>query len=541
VVPGTTAERSSTENNRASKIAGFTVINKHSIDLFMEGCGATGQLRVSVHCVGKPDGGDKNLYLPVALVGRDANTDFPLSDPHVSRRHAYFQMIEGRLFCIDLASRTGVFWDQERRSSGWVNRNQVLRIGPFSLRFSGWGPDGPSIIENDWDPLATASPEDDRGPELVLEFLKGPNRPAPWRMTSTLAVVGRAETCNLVLPDMTVWAQHFSLLRTPLGTWAIDLLGQAGITLNDRRVRWGRLEEGDRLRVGKYLIRIHGQAPDLPARSEAFAEFRAMVEQARVKLSADRPNGGPAHAPPVTAEASERKREETIPEEESVPIGRSASSGSSLVAVAPVMAPSASTELAVKSLFDSFTAMQNQMFDQFHESMVMMVEMFGDMQRDQMGMIRQEVDRLHEISDELKELQEELGKHPAPSPVQAAAVKPRTEDVPAPPDIQVTENLPAKSVKASTVAKNAPKGSEAEGPRVAPPGEGTAAPPKPVTVGESATATPAPKVKQSKIKLPEQPEVAEDDSQAWLYDQIAALQRERQTRLKRLFDFLRGK
>jgi len=50
------------------------------------------------------------------------------------------------------------------------------------------------------------------------------------------------------------------------------------------------------------------------------------------------------------------------------------------------------------------------MFDQFQQAMAMMVKMFGTMHRDQMEVIRAELDRLHELTDEFHALKNELAE-----------------------------------------------------------------------------------------------------------------------------------
>ena len=56
-------------------------------------------------------------------------------------------------------------------------------------------------------------------------------------------------------------------------------------------------------------------------------------------------------------------------------------------------------------LVNQFGMMQQQMFDQFQQAIAMMVQMFGEMHRDQMKVIREELDRLHELTDELNAAQ----------------------------------------------------------------------------------------------------------------------------------------
>jgi hypothetical protein len=69
-----------------------------------------------------------------------------------------------------------------------------------------------------------------------------------------------------------------------------------------------------------------------------------------------------------------------------------------------------STESLVVPLINQFNLMQQQMFDQFQQAMSMLVQMFGKMHRDQMDVIRMELDRLHELTQEFQSLKDELAK-----------------------------------------------------------------------------------------------------------------------------------
>ena len=57
------------------------------------------------------------------------------------------------------------------------------------------------------------------------------------------------------------------------------------------------------------------------------------------------------------------------------------------------LAPSGLTESMLVPLINQFGLMQQQMFDQFQQAMAMMVQMFGTMHREQMEVIRAELDR----------------------------------------------------------------------------------------------------------------------------------------------------
>jgi hypothetical protein len=68
-------------------------------------------------------------------------------------------------------------------------------------------------------------------------------------------------------------------------------------------------------------------------------------------------------------------------------------------------------------LVNQFGLMQQQMFDQFQQAMSMLVQMFGKMHRDQMDVIRVELDRLHELTQEFQSLKDELAKRTQSQPV----------------------------------------------------------------------------------------------------------------------------
>jgi hypothetical protein len=105
-------------------------------------------------------------------------------------------------------------------------------------------------------------------------------------MNAVLAVIGRrAQALGLELPDASVSGCHLSVLRTPLGIWVFDLLSDGGIQLNRRRVRWGKLSDGDELQVGIFRFRATITPPhprsiaptDVPAAPERH-QFPSLVK-----------------------------------------------------------------------------------------------------------------------------------------------------------------------------------------------------------------------------------------------------------------------
>ena len=74
------------------------------------------------------------------------------------------------------------------------------------------------------------------------------------------------------------------------------------------------------------------------------------------------------------------------------------------------LAQSELTESILVPLVSQFGLMQQQMFDQFQQAMAMMVQMFGTMHRDQMEVIRAELDQLRELTEEFHALKSELAE-----------------------------------------------------------------------------------------------------------------------------------
>src|SRR4051794_1538719 len=106
---------------------GTFVVSDRLLEEFLRACGADGPLQIDVE-FGEDPAERRILPQPFVVVGRDSNTDLCVDHPLVSRRHAYLQVIAGRVFCIDLGSRTGTRWEERFGGSGWLDRGQVLRL-----------------------------------------------------------------------------------------------------------------------------------------------------------------------------------------------------------------------------------------------------------------------------------------------------------------------------------------------------------------------------------------------------------------------------
>lgn len=92
--------------------------------------------------------------------------------------------------------------------------------------------------------------------------------------------------------------------------------------------------------------------------------------------------------------------------------------------------PRNGAEALLMPLVSQFSQMQQQMFEQFQQTLVMIAQMFGNLQREQMALIRQELEQIRELTRQLHALQSE-GMRPSASPQpafpQAAAPRSPTQ------------------------------------------------------------------------------------------------------------------
>ena len=437
---------------------------------------------------GNPRVQRRRFLQPALLVGRDEQCDLCLNDLTISRCHAYLQVIGGRVFFLDLGSvTTGIRTESGWVLSGWLDPGQQLRLGGYTVRLapSARSPIRlPSASERSWTPLdrQMAQSATDRG--WLLEFDR--DHP-PWRLNRVLTLVGRAANCQLRIHAESVSRYHAALLQTPQGVWVIDLLSHEGTCLNGRPIRFARLEDGSQLGIGRDCAIRVWQPPGA-------ARAPSRVPAARV---ARLPSGPPK---PLAV----------------VPIRR-------LRVLRPALAADAERLLAAISLkgnhpenaqsvsvIQQLNLMQQQMVDQCHQVLLTMAQMFCSMHREQMMLVRQELARVHQLTDELQGIQQELKKElNRDSEVSAATI--------------------GRGAPASPPNGTAPRAA-CQIPSVAAPNDRTLE-----SAQRDGNAAHPPKA-SAHVSAP-----PDTDIHAWLTQRMVALQEERQGRLRKVLGMILGK
>ena len=184
-------------------------------------------------------------------------------------------------------------------------------------------------------------------------------------------------------------------------------------------------------------------------------------------------------------------------------------------------------ESALVPLVNQFGMMQQQMFDQFQQAMGMLVQMFGTMHREQMEVIREELDRLHDLSKELQELKDELAK-PSRRPVTPSGelasgaspvVPPPSPTTVAAPGLRATTAPGFRTPIAPAPGRTPPLSTPPVAPR---PDQARSEPASAATPGAQASAPP------------------DRDAVAWIHQRIMTIQSERETRWQKILKLLPG-
>jgi pSer/pThr/pTyr-binding forkhead associated (FHA) protein len=427
------------------------------MNLFAKACGATGPLQLSVERSDDPAIERHVFDAPFLTVGRDPRADLCLTHRGISRRHAYLQLVSGRLYCLDLGSRFGTYVGGECRQAGWVGRRQVIRIGPYRLRLDAgdgeqWASRGGEVNGG-----ASQFPEVSSLPRLFLELWDRSDEPSVWQIERELTLIGTSADCEVRVLDPSVSAQHCSLLRTSTGIWVVDLLGIDGVMVNGTAVRYARVYDGDELHLGNALIRLRYELPRqwaVPSAQLAGNGMMAInprpvgVSQTALSVRWEGPREGPRRpsqagfGPP--AHVPGRTNESIVP-----------SPGTLSAEWIPADAEQAAQQIEFYNsllfpVVDRFGLMQQQVLDQFQQSMMMLFQSFSSMHEEQTDILRQEFDQLRDLTQELVALRGELA-------AQTTSARDESADAPS---AGTYSGAPADAPPASVDVEKSPGGTE---------------------------------------------------------------------------------
>ncbi len=87
------------------------------------------------------------------------------------------------------------------------------------------------------------------GVEASLQIVAGPGKGESMPLTRMVTLIGRQDSCDIVLPDQTASREHGQIERTPDG-WVYTNVSENGTYVNRKRADRASLQDGDVLEVG---------------------------------------------------------------------------------------------------------------------------------------------------------------------------------------------------------------------------------------------------------------------------------------------------
>jgi len=204
------------------------------------------------------------------VIGRSRRCDIRLASPVVSARHAFLQRFQGGVYCLDLGSEGGTFWNCTSRPAGWLTPEQPVSVGPFTVRCHITYPEQFHETRCNVENLVSRAGfylYDSRPAELVtLNVLTGEPM-GTWSIQQPITLLGRSPLCRPRINHPSVSRVHCSLTALPRGLLLADLRTRAGTWVNGRRYRTRRLRHGDVIRMGEFRLAVN--YPDVSSRQPA--------------------------------------------------------------------------------------------------------------------------------------------------------------------------------------------------------------------------------------------------------------------------------
>jgi len=362
-------------------------------------------------------------------------------------------------------------------------------------------------------------------------------------MNRVMSLIGSAGGCKFRLADPSVAPFHCSLLRSPLGLWVVDLLGPDGIGVNDTLVRYALLADNDVLKVGRYRVRIRCQFPGrdhdivrATSRTRSPGDRSQLPAETGLPIAIPEIAGFPALSPTAWQGSLSRVFSPLGPGPQASHIEWIPSASRPGAGELARLDNGELADSVLVPLVNQFGLMQQQMMDQFQQTISMLVQMFGSLHRDQMDVIRAELDQLRDLTKEFQAIKVELAdlsrvREPVASTGLSAAPGLATE-------ASVTRGLGDRKASSNSAVGGAPvpiTRASANGPRAH--GSETSSAPRDHAQQGDGAASSSPRARN---RAGEESQDSDRDVIVWLHERMMTLQQERETRWQKILKLLPG-
>ncbi len=186
---------------------------------------------------------------PEVTIGRDPESDIPLTDPSVSRRHALLRYLYSEYFVEDLASTNGTQLNNQMVNKHILKSGDHLRMGKFELLFENEQEPSTEQEEDLERTVILPSGEEIAAPIIkettpkvaTIRFYRGPDKGTTQQIGRSIFTIGKPDG------DVAVIA------RRSHGFFLLRVGGNSNPKINGQEVEGGsgvKLEEGDVIEVG---------------------------------------------------------------------------------------------------------------------------------------------------------------------------------------------------------------------------------------------------------------------------------------------------
>lgn len=191
------------------------------------------------------------------LIGRGEDCEVQLEGDTVSRYHCKIKRI-GNAFLLEDSSRNGTFVNGERVAARQLCDQDQVRIGQNILLMHLSSSTGTTALTSKSTTPNLLPYLLELRPHIVVKGLEiGVTQPfGEERIT-----IGRRGDNHLVIDADNISRQHLCIERQGEQYIATDMGSSNGTYLNDERIQYAALKDGDCLRIGDYTltVRLRGQ------------------------------------------------------------------------------------------------------------------------------------------------------------------------------------------------------------------------------------------------------------------------------------------
>jgi|GEM_PF-4612575 len=187
----------------------------------------------------------------VRLLGGRADCDLSVSSGDVSKVHAAIVNTGSTIIVVDLSSRQGTRVNGERVRVAALRRGDRLHLGSAEvlLDFETYTADGDAGVGTHDESIALCCPLELRGPA------------GTFRLSALPAVVGRKQSCEIMLDTPDVSLAHALLFAIEGKPAVYDLGSRSGTIVNGERTAHSWIAAGDELDIGGTLLRVGWSGP----------------------------------------------------------------------------------------------------------------------------------------------------------------------------------------------------------------------------------------------------------------------------------------